>query len=310
MDKTKINFNNITSINCSYKSQYHHNAEDNYTNDNILLFGDSDDEIEKEEIKKNNKLEFERILYQTKQKFLLLSEKTEQIINNKNFSLKKILANNLNIQAISQDDKKNNNPIKNINSNGNNNTNINKNENNNNYMDNNNFNKIILSPSNNNYMNLKMKNHFKVVEPFNSNNNKSNILIDTSDDIESPNLIGKKRKQQKNNNTIEKIINDTQVIFNEILLICQAFSNIKNDIIRKEEQNILNNDNEDLETTIFIKNKQIATIYLNNNIINKIYVFKSKQYLINENEILSQLKIIKRSMNTIVNNLRKNNNMK
>jgi hypothetical protein len=310
MDKTKINFNNITSLNCSYKSQYHHNAEDNYTNDNILLFGDSDDEIEKEEIKKNNKLEFERILYQTKQKFLLLSEKTEQIINNKNFSLKKILANNLNIQAISQDDKKNNNPIKNINSNGNNNTNINKNENNNNYMDNNNFNKIILSPSNNNYMNLKMKNHFKVVEPFNSNNNKSNILIDTSDDIESPNLIGKKRKQQKNNNTIEKIINDTQVIFNEILLICQAFSNINNDIIRKEEQTILNNDNEDLETTIFIKNKQIATIYLNNNIINKIYVFKSKQYLINENEILSQLKIIKRSMNTIVNNLRKNNNMK
>ena len=310
MDKIKINFNNITSINCSYKSQYYHNAEDNYTNDNILLFGDSDDEIEKEEIKKNNKLEFERILYQTKQKFLLLSEKTEQIINNKNFSLKKILANNLNIQAISQDDKKNNNTIKNINSIGNNNTNINKNENNNNYMDNNNFNKIILSPSNNNYMNLKMKNHFKVVEPFNSNNNKSNILIDTSDDIESPNLIGKKRKQQKNNNTIEKIINDTQVIFNEILLICQAFSNINNDIIRKEEQNILNNDNEDLETTIFIKNKQIATIYLNNNIINKIYVFKSKQYLINENEILSQLKIIKRSMNTIVNNLRKNNNMK
>ena len=309
MDKTKINFNNITGLNCTYKSQYHHNVEDNYTNDNILLFGDSDDEIEKEEIKKNKKLEFERILYQTKQKFLLLSEKTEQIINNKNFSLKKILANNLNIQAIPQDDKKNNNTIKNINSNGNYNTNINKNENNNNYMDNNNFNKNILSPSNNNYMNLKMKNHFKVVEPFNSNNNKSNTLIDTSDDIKSPNLIGKKRKQEKNNNTIEKIMNDTQVIFNEILLICQAFSNISNDIIRKEEQNILNNDNEDLETTIFIRNKQIATIYLNDNIINKIYVFKSKQYLINENEILSQLKIIKKSMNTIVNNLRKNNNI-
>ncbi len=314
----KINFSNITSLNFSNKTECLQNMEDNYTNENILIFDDKYYEMEKKEMKKKNKLEFERILQQTKQKFILLSEKAEQIINNKSFSFKKILANNLNIQAIQLDGKNNsnNNMKQNIFFNGKT-INVNKNENNNNnYMNNNilksNSNKSILSINNNdNSMNSKMKNHFKVIEPFNSNNNKGNILMEISDDIENSSLIGKKR-QQKNNNKIEKIEKkekNIKEVFNEILMIYGEIYNIDNNIIKIEEQNILKNDDDNQETTIIIDNKQIAKIYLNNNIINKIYVFKNKKYIEKENEILSQLKIIKKSMNGILNKLKKNNNL-
>ncbi len=313
----KINFSNITSLNFSNKTECLQNMEDNYTNENILIFDDKYYEMEKKEMKKKNKLEFERILQQTKQKFILLSEKTEQIINNKSFSFKKILANNLNIQAIQLDGKNNsnNNMKQNIFFNGKT-INVNKNENNNNYMNNNilksNSNKSILSINNNdNSMNSKIKNHFKVIEPFNSNNNKGNILMEISDDIENSSLIGKKR-QQKNNNKIEKIEKkekNIKEVFNEILMIYGEIYNIDNNIIKIEEQNILKNDDDNQETTIIIDNKQIAKIYLNNNIINKIYVFKNKKYIEKENEILSQLKIIKKSMNGILNKLKKNNNL-
>ena len=311
----KINFSNITSLNFSNKTECLQNMEDNYTNENILIFDDKYYEMEKKEMKKKKKLEFERILQQTKQKFILLSEKTEQIINNKSFSFKKILTNNLNIQAIQLDGKNNsnNNMKQNIFFNGNT-INVNKNENNNNnYMNNNilksNFNKSILSINNNdNSMNSKMKNHFKVIEPFNSNNNKGNILMEISDDIENSTLIGKKR-QQKNNNKIEKKEKNIKEVFNEILMFYEEIYNIDNNIIKIEEQNILKNDDDNQETTIIIYNKQIAKIYLNNNIINKIYVYKNKKYIEKENEILSQLKIIKKSMNGLLNKLKKNNNL-
>ena len=311
----KINFSNITSLNFSNKTECLQNMEDNYTNENILIFDDKYYEMEKKEMKKKKKLEFERILQQTKQKFILLSEKAEQIINNKSFSFKKILANNLIIQAIQLDGKNNsnNNMKQNIFFNGNT-INVNKNENNNNnYMNNNilksNFNKSILSINNNdNSMSSKMKNHFKVIEPFNSNNNKGNILMEISDDIENSTLIGKKR-QQKNNNKIEKKEKNIKEVFNEILMFYEEIYNIDNNIIKIEEQNILKNDDDNQETTIIIYNKQIAKIYLNNNIINKIYVYKNKKYIEKENEILSQLKIIKKSMNGLLNKLKKNNNL-
>ena len=342
MDKSKIDFNNIANLNCSNKTQYHQYLDESYTNDNILLFTDDDYEMEKKDIKKNNKKEFERILQQTRQNFISLSEKVEQIINSKCFSFKNLLVNNLNIKAIPHEEKKDN-TIKKIIPNENI-INYNKNENNiihdnifnvnnkvflnNNVQDNlfNSNNKVCLSntaygnnnllnnnnvninnnSNNNNGVNMKIKNHFKI-EPFNSNNSKNNIAMESCDDVESSKLMGKKRKQQKknNNNNIEKIENEIKVVFNDILIIYNEISNINNSIIRKEEQNSISTENENIETTLIINDIQVVTIYLNKNIINKIYVFKNKKYLIKENEILTQLKSIRKNMKAILNKLKK-----
>jgi hypothetical protein len=237
-----------------------------------------------------------------------------------NFSLKYILANKLNIQALQKKENiisKDNSQIINCNSSINSTNKINMTNNNGNIFNiNNNYNGNISSNSNSNSsciinsnsisisngLNNKIKNHFKVIEPLN-NNSQNNIFSLSSNEAESPKLIGKKRKQQNN---IEKIEEEKKTLFNDILFICNEISIIKNDIIKKEEQNNQNIDNENVETTLIINNIPIATIYLNRDIIYKIYSFKNKKTAIKENEILSALKHIKKSINSILNKLRKN----
>ena len=284
MEQSKIDFNNIASLKYSNRSQ---SNEENYTNENILLFGDDDIEVGKNELKKNNRKQFEEILNQTKIKYKSLSDQAENVINSKNFSFKKLLVNNLNIQSIFLEDK---NKI-------NNNFNLINNKNNNN-LNNNNI--------NNNNINLKINNHFKVIEPLNINNTPKIIFKQNSGEI-SPKLIGKKRKQENtiNGNDKDTIEQEKKVIFNEILFICQEISNLNNDIIKKEDQNGINTDNENVETTLIINDIPLATIYLNKDIVNKIYVFKNKKNLIKENEIVSQLKQIKKNMTLILNKLKK-----
>jgi hypothetical protein len=310
MDKSKIDFNNISTINCSSRSQSHHTNEENYANENIFFYCD-DNEADKKELKNNNKIEFGRALNQMKLKCKSISENIEKIMNS-NFSLKYILANKLNIQAL----QKNENIISkdsNSNSNINNNNKINMINNNgnifninNNYNGNSSNNSNSSSNINSNYsfnsLNSKIRNHFKVIEPLN-NNTQNNIFSLSSNEAESPKLIGKKRKQQNN---IEKIEEEKKTLFNDILFICNEISIIKNDIIKKEEQNNQTIDNENVETTLIINNIPIATIYLNRDIVYKIYTFKNKKTAIKENEILSSLKQIKKSINSILNKLRKN----
>ena len=309
MDKSKIDFNNISTINCSSRSQSHHTNEENYANENIFFYCD-DNEADKKELKNNNKIEFGRALNQMKLKCKSISENIEKIMNS-NFSLKYILANKLNIQAL----QKNENIISkdsNSNSNINNNNKINMINNNgnifninNNYNGNSSNNSNSSSNINSNYsfnsLNSKIRNHFKVIEPLN-NNTQNNIFSLSSNEAESPKLIGKKRKQQNN---IEKIEEEKKTLFNDILVICNEISIIKNDIIKKEEQNNQTIDNENVETTLIINNIPIATIYLNRDIVYKIYTFKNKKTAIKENEILSALKHIKKSINSILNKLRK-----
>jgi hypothetical protein len=314
MDKPKIDFNNISTINCSSRSQSHHTNEENYINENIFFYCD-DNEADKKELKKNSKFEFERVLNQMKLKCKSISENPEKIMKS-NFSLKYILANKLNIQALQKKENiisKDNSQIINCNSSINSNNKINMTNNNGNIFNiNNNYNGNSSNNSNSssnincnysfNSLNSKIRNHFKVIEPLN-NNTQNNIFSLSSNEAESPKLIGKKRKQQNN---IEKIEEEKKTLFNDILFICNEISIIKNDIIKKEEQNNQNIDNKNVETTLIINNIPIATIYLNRDIVYKIYSFKNKKTAIKENEILSALKHIKKSINSILNKLRKN----
>ena len=61
-----------------------------------------------------------------------------------------------------------------------------------------------------------------------------------------------------------------------------------------------------METTILCKDKEIATIYLNENIVQKIHINKSNKIFTEKNEISDNLKKIKRDLNKIYNKLLKN----
>jgi hypothetical protein len=271
MEKSMIDFTDIANINYSNKSQSSQTNNENYINDNILLFRNDEGVIDKKEAKINNKIQFEKTMIQIREKFKSLSLKTSKIINSKNFSFKIILKNNLNSQSFTEKEK----II--INKNGSNSSNI-SNENN-----------ININNSNN---------QFKIVD------NSFNIFFKKSN--EKPNLqkiIGKKRENENNNNM--NIMEKEKNIFNEILITCHEISNFNNDIIKKEEQNNIDMTNENIETTLIINNNPIVTIYFNGDEINKIYDFNNKKIIINENDILSHLKQIKKKMNIILNKLKK-----
>ena len=284
MEQTRTEFKNLTNLNYSNRNQI---QDDYFETENILLYVEKDIEIDKNEIKRNNRKKFEEILNNTKLKFKNLSEKAEMIINSKSFSFKKFLVNDLNIQSISIEGR-------------------NKINNNFNLINNNKFNNNLdIKNINDNNINLNYNNHFKVIEPLNINASQNNIFKQNSGEINSS-LIGKKRKQQNiNDKNNEKMEQEKKNIFNDILIICKEISNINNDIIKKEDQNSLNSDNENIETTLIINDNPIVTIYLNKDVINKIYVFKNKKNLIREKEILNQLKQIKKNMTVILNKLRK-----
>lgn len=275
---SKIDFNNIANLNYSNKAIYN---KQNEQNENILLYADYNYKMDKMGIKQDNQKEFDIILKQTKEKFKNLSEKVGDIINNKSFSFKNYLTKTLYIEEASQ--KEENNIISNE---------VELTENNK-ISENINFN-------NSNNINLDIKNNSKL----------NCILKQNSGEMNIPKLIGKKRNQGNNGKNIQNVEQEKKGIFNDILLICKEISRLNNNyIIKKQEmQNALSTDNENIETTLLINNSAIATIYTNKDVINKIFVFKNKTNLIKENEILSQLKLIKKSMNSILNKLKKNNN--
>ena len=297
MSKSKIDFNNITNLNYSNISnmnQINNPNNEIYNNEiynqNILIYRDDDYETMKKETKKNNKSEFEKVMKQTIKNFISLSQKTKEIINTKTFCLKLFIKKNSNIQSLESDEKNDNKSNTSLNNSLSNNININDSINGNNELVNNNSNG---------------KNHFMVYEAPN-NNFTSSIFKQNSLENNQQILIGKKRKIEKNNKN-EKIEKEKKIIFNDILFICNEISNFNNNIIKREEQSNFINDNENIETTLIINNNAIATIYLNGDTVNKIYIFKNDKLFIKENEILSQLKQIRKNMNVILNKLKKNN---
>ena len=249
-NKTKVDFNHITNLNYSNRNQCHHNIEDNYINDNILLFCDEDIEMDKKEIKKNNKTEFEHIFREAKKKLVHLSNKTNDIINSKSFSFKNLLLNHINIQQIPKSENINNNNISDI---------------------------------------------------------ENNILIENTEDNHSPSdiFLGKKRKDP-NLSDYENIEMENKETFNEILIICREISILNNIIVKKEEQNSITSDNENIETTLIINDKPIVTVYTNKDVINKLYIFKFNKSFEKQNEVLTQLKQIKKNMSNILIKLKKN----
>ena len=301
MENSKIDFNNITNLNYSNtnnNNNHNNDINDNeYYNQNILIYGDDDVEMLKSESKRKNKSEFERIMNQTIKSFISLSKKSISIINSKSFSLKSIIANNYNIQPPISKEKNDTINNKLINSSSNNLTNnINMGD------------SINGTNELSNIKNFNGRNHFMINDPMNNNYNfTSSIFKQSSIENKQEKLIGKKRRSEKNNNSNEKLENEKKNIFNEIVLICNEISNFNNDIIKREEQSNFINDNEHIETTIIINNIRIATIYLNGDVVNKIYIFKNDKNFIKENEILAQLKNIKKNMNAILYKLKKMN---
>ena len=292
MEKYKINFNNITNLNYSNINQNnnHYNEINNNEiyNPNILIFGDDDFDIPIKDSKINNKLEFERVINRTRINFLSLSKKSMSIINSKSFSLKSIITNNYNIKPTIPLEKKEKNDSKSIGS------------------SNNSLQKIInINDDINGNNELANTNNSNGREPMNNKYNfTSSIFKQSSIENSQEKMIGRKRKSEKINKN-EKIESEKKNIFNDILIICNEISNFNNDIIKREEQSNFINENENIETTIIINNHRFATIYLNGDVVNKIYIFKNDKNFIKENEILTQLKNIKKIMNTILNKLKK-----
>ena len=302
-----INFTNITktTINSSNINQNNIQSNNgNYTNENIILFDDNDFEMNAIlDPKKYHKKEFDIIMLQMKEKFNSLMQKSKQIINSQSFSFKNFLTNNLNIQVLAKEEKNiiNKSNIPSIN-NSFNNKSFNSNESSINGNGNG-----VGSGSNLFIKKTISKNHFKVYDINNNSNSSLNIYNQNSGEINSPKLIGKKRKSEKNGKN-EKKEQEIKALFKEILDICNEISNFNNDIIKKEDQNSINTDSDNIETTLKINNDPIATIFVNGEIINKVYVFKTQKYFVKENEIISQLKHIKKNISSILNKLKKNKN--
>ena len=301
-----INFTNITktNINNSNPNQNNQLNNGNYTNDNIILFDDNDPEMNKIlDPKKYHKKEFDIIMLQMKEKLNSLIKKSKEIINSQSFSFKNFLTNNLNIQVLAKEEKNiiNKSNIPSIN-NSFNNKSFNSNE-------------SCINVNGNGFgsgsdlfiKKSSSKNHFKVFDTNNNSNSSLNIYNQNSGEINNPKLIGKKRKSDKNIKN-EKKEQEIKALFKEILDICNEISNFNNDIIKKEDQNSINTDSDNIETTLKINNAPIATIYLNGEIINKVYVFKTQKSFVKENEIISQLKHIKKNISSILNKLKKNQN--
>lgn len=281
MEKSKIDFRNITNLNYSSKSQYQQNSDDGFINDNDLIFNDDDVKMDKKDIKKNTKLEFQNILNQTKQKFKSLSEKAERIIDSKCFSFKNFLFNAFSKKENNNDSSLINKNIKNLNDDNIDNIN-----------------------TYNNHLSVKLENNHLKLNEINNNILQNNIFKQNSGEINDQKIINRKRKQNNDDNDI-KTEKEIKSLFNDILNICQEISNLNDDVFKKEEQNNIYNDNENIETTLIINDNRIATIYLNGDIINKIYIFENKQNLIKENDILLHLKILKKKVNKILNKLKK-----
>ena len=270
-----INFNTIANINCSKKE----NKEDE---DKIFLYSDDSDKIL---INNQIKNQFRDNFSKMSEKLKILSLNVSNIIQEKKFSHKILLQKYTNLQVFKTKEDfdnilfKSNHDISDINNNNiNNNSNISKNHNTNN------INKI---------NNLLLNNELNIMNSKSSNNSGNNRSF-----------IEKKRKRGNNNNGNNE---DSKKLFHDILNICQNISNLKNNFIEiKNEPNEIINENENIETTILCKDKEIATIYLNENIIQKIHINKNNKIFTEEKEISDNLYKIRRDLNKVYNKLLNN----
>ena len=266
-----INFNTIASINCSKK-------ENKEEEEKIFLYSDDSDKIPPNNPNKN---EFRDAFSKMKEKLQKLSINANDIIHEKQFSHKIFLEKYTNIQAFKNEQD---------------------------------FNKIQFKSSRDFDNLLKINISNNNINLINSDNNINNIFKNSDSfkiNSKGSNSSGRNKsfteKKRRRENGINDNKNDTKKLFSEILNICQDISNLRNNVIKiKKETNKFFNENEDVENTIVCNDKEIATIYLNENIVTKIHMIKNNKIFTEEKEISDNLKKIKRELNRILNKLKKN----
>ena len=301
-----INFDHITNLNCSLK-------ESGDDDEKIYIYSDDND---KNVPKNQTKNSFNDVFKKMVKNLNILSLNATNIIKEKKFSCKKLFNNFQSIKAnkIDENIKKgkfgsikdksqfskkfdNNNII-----NNNNNTfknDIFKERNNNN--SNNNSNLLNLSKSNSN----SMSNIYSLID-INSISS-LNFSKSSSNSEKNGNFIENKRKRQNSHNESKE---DPKKVFDDILTISNNISNIQHNLTEiKGKLNELLNDNNNKEISIFCKGKEIASIYFNENIIQRIHIIKDNKYYTEENEIYNKLKNIRTYFNRICNKLKRVNGM-
>ena len=272
-----INFDNIANLNCSLKES----AEDD---EKILLYSDDNDKNPKFQ----TKIQFNDVFKKMVKNLNILSLNTSKIIQEKNFSFKKLFNNFQSIREnkINENIKKN--KFLSIKEKSQFYKNFDNNNNNNNLMN--------LSKSNSN----SMSNIFSYVDINSINSLNHSKSSNNSEKIR--NLTENKRKRQNSHNEAKE---DSKKVFNDILNICKNISNIQSNLIEiKGKSNELLNDNNN-EITIACKEKEIANIYFNENVVQRIHIIKDNKFYTEENEISNKLKNIRKYLNRIFNKLKK-----
>lgn len=272
-----INFDSIASLNCSLKET----ADED---EKILLYSDDN---EKAALKLPPKIQFNDVLKTMVKSLNILSLNVPNILKEKKFSCKNLFHNFKSIKAnkIDENIKK----LKFVSIKDKSHLNKNPETNNNNLLNLNKGNSHSMSNifSYNDISSMNSLNYSK------GSNNSENIR----------NLTEHKRKRQNSNNDIKE---DSKEVLNDILNICKNISNIQNNLIEiKGRQNQLLNDNNNKEITIVCKEKEIASISFNDNVVQKIHIIKDNKFFTEENDISNKLKNLRKYFNRILNKLKK-----
>lgn len=276
-----INFDSIASLNCSLKET----ADED---EKILLYSDDN---EKAALKLPPKIQFNDVLKTMVKSLNILSLNVPNILKEKKFSCKNLFHNFKSIKAnkIDENIKK----LKFVSIKDKSHLNKNPETNNNNLLNLNKGNSHSMSNifSYNDISSMNSLNYSK------GSNNSENIR----------NLTEHKRKRQNSHNESKE---DPKKVFDDILTISNNISNIQHNLTEiKGKLNELLNDNNNKEISIFCKGKEIASIYFNENIIQRIHIIKDNKYYTEENEIYNKLKNIRTYFNRICNKLKRVNGM-
>ena len=272
-----INFDSIASLNCSLKET----ADED---EKILLYSDDN---EKAALKLPPKIQFNDVLKTMVKSLNILSLNVPNILKEKKFSCKNLFHNFKSIKAnkIDENIKK----LKFVSIKDKSHLNKNPETNNNNLLNLNKGNSHSMSNifSYNDISSMNSLNYSK------GSNNSENIR----------NLTEHKRKRQNSHNDVKE---DSKEVLNDILNICKSISSIQNNLIEiKGRQNQLLNDNNNKEITIVCKEKEIASISFNDNVVQKIHIIKDNKFFTEENDISNKLKNLRKYFNRILNKLKK-----
>jgi len=272
-----INFDSIASLNCSLKET----ADED---EKILLYSDDN---EKAALKLPPKIQFNDVLKTMVKSLNILSLNVPNILKEKKFSCKNLFHNFKSIKAnkIDENIKK----LKFVSIKDKSHLNKNPETNNNNLLNLNKGNSHSMSNifSYNDISSMNSLNYSK------GSNNSENIR----------NLTEHKRKRQNSHNDVKE---DSKEVLNDILNICKSISSIQNNLIEiKGRQNQLLNDNNNKEITIVCKEKEIASISFNDNVVQKIHIIKDNKVFTEENDISNKLRNLRKYFNRILNKLKK-----